>query len=69
MRRIAHSASRLRISTGSAKPASDRNSAANVAGEAARSTAAARTKRFTTTTARNITPRLQKFGRRMPVPV
>jgi hypothetical protein len=32
-------------------------------------TAAAMRNRFTTTTARSMTPRLQKFGSRMPVPV
>ena len=32
-------------------------------------TAAARTKRFATTSARSITPWLQEFGNRMPVPV
>ena len=57
------------MSIGSPKTASIRNSYQIACGWGARRTAAAASKRFTTTSERSITPRLQKFGKRMPVPV
>ncbi len=40
-----------------------------VSAEGARITAAAANSAFTSTSERSITPRLQKFGNRMPAPV
>ena len=53
---------------GSVNEANARNSA-TMPSEAACRTAKARMKMLTTTTARSITPRLQKLGSRIPVPV
>jgi hypothetical protein len=49
--------------------ATSRNSRIRVSRLVARATANATTKALVKSSERNITPRLQKFGRRMPLPV
>ena len=63
------STTRLRISTGSPKAANTRNSNQTLSTLEARITAAAASRMLTTRSERNITPRLQKFGNRIPAPV